>query len=251
MANWIYMSPHLDDVALSCGGLVWEQARQGHRVAVWTIFAGDPPPGELTDFARELHARWHTGEQAASHRREEDRVSCRRMGATVRHFDLPDAIYRRSDRGSGPLYPTREAIFGPAHAEEEGLVERLSCLLGQAIAALESSPEDLILVGPLTSGGHVDHRLLRAALEGLNYPLWYYADFPYVLDYPETFEPGTVDGWASSTFEVTPAGLRTWMQAVEAHASQIPTFWPDLMAMRRAIQDYCRWQGGIKLLRRG
>ncbi|MBN2499463.1 MAG: PIG-L family deacetylase, partial [Anaerolineales bacterium] len=54
----IYLSPHLDDVALSCGGLVWEQAQAGMAVEVWSVCAGDPPPGELSEYARSLHARW-------------------------------------------------------------------------------------------------------------------------------------------------------------------------------------------------
>ena len=27
--RWIYLSPHLDDAVLSCGGLIFEQSRQG------------------------------------------------------------------------------------------------------------------------------------------------------------------------------------------------------------------------------
>jgi len=52
--NWIYISPHLDDVAFSSGGLVWEQSNAGEQVGIWTIFAGDPPVGPLSDFAEKL-----------------------------------------------------------------------------------------------------------------------------------------------------------------------------------------------------
>jgi len=67
--NWIYLSPHLDDVALSVGGLLWEQSQAGEQVAVWTICAGDPPPGDFAAFAQTLHARWGIGIEAAAARR--------------------------------------------------------------------------------------------------------------------------------------------------------------------------------------
>ncbi|MEZ4728018.1 MAG: PIG-L family deacetylase [Caldilineaceae bacterium] len=40
----IYLSPHLDDVALSCGGQIFGATRTGQRVLIVTITAGDPPP---------------------------------------------------------------------------------------------------------------------------------------------------------------------------------------------------------------
>jgi len=67
--KWIYLSPHLDDAALSCGGLLWEQSQAGDEVAVWSICAGDPPPGRLSPFARSLQARWGTGSRSAAERR--------------------------------------------------------------------------------------------------------------------------------------------------------------------------------------
>src|SRR5512139_3118661 len=78
--HWIYLSPHLDDAALSCGGLIWEQVHAGDTVSVWTICAGDPPNGSLSPFAEALHARWQSGIEAAVLRREEDVTSCLLLG---------------------------------------------------------------------------------------------------------------------------------------------------------------------------
>jgi hypothetical protein len=69
---FIYLSPHLDDVTLSCGGLVWEQVQAGEQVEIWTICAGDPPPGALSPYAEELHHRWGYGIEAIAERRIED-----------------------------------------------------------------------------------------------------------------------------------------------------------------------------------
>ncbi|MBA4379671.1 MAG: PIG-L family deacetylase, partial [Anaerolinea sp.] len=56
--RWIYISPHLDDAVLSCGGLIWEQSHAGTQVEIWTVCTGDPPEGPLSPFAEVLHAEW-------------------------------------------------------------------------------------------------------------------------------------------------------------------------------------------------
>jgi hypothetical protein len=62
MKNWVFLSTHFDDVVLSAGGLVWELARLGERVGIWTICAGDPPAGKpLTEYAQLLHGFWDIG----------------------------------------------------------------------------------------------------------------------------------------------------------------------------------------------
>ena len=67
--EWIFISPHLDDIALSCGGLVWELAHAGDQVSIWTICAGEPPVAPLSPFAESLHDRWQTGAEATQRRR--------------------------------------------------------------------------------------------------------------------------------------------------------------------------------------
>ena len=41
----LFVSPHLDDVALSCGGYVRYLTRAGELVIVLTVFSADPPAG--------------------------------------------------------------------------------------------------------------------------------------------------------------------------------------------------------------
>ena len=48
----IYLSPHLDDAALSCKGSIKQQTQAGERVEVWTVCAGEPPDGPLSMFSR-------------------------------------------------------------------------------------------------------------------------------------------------------------------------------------------------------
>jgi LmbE family N-acetylglucosaminyl deacetylase len=236
--DWIYLSPHPDDVALSCGGLLWEQAEAGDQPQVWTICAGDPPPGPVSDFAAALQSRWETGPIASQQRRQEDIQSCRLLRSAYRHFPLPDCIYRRDDKDHIFLYTSEESLFGPLDEREAGLVERLTAELAGAL------PKGAQLVCPLSVGGHVDHRLTRLAAERLGEACWYYADFPYILNDSDQLARFTQTVWGETWFPISAAGMQAWEAAVAAHRSQISTFWPDLAALQAALRAYARQEDG-------
>jgi LmbE family N-acetylglucosaminyl deacetylase len=248
--NWIYFSPHLDDVALSCGGLVWEQNRAGLGVHIWTICAGDPPPGRLSPFAESLHERWQIDVNAVEHRRREDIASCAELGAEYKHMHVPDCIYRRGDVSLAPLYASETDIFGLINSEEAVLIDQLSGEL------LEILPDEATLVCPLTLGGHVDHKLTRAVLEKLlpskpdrsRWELWYYADYPYARKEAQTLISMQRSlAWNMQCYPVTADGLLAWEKSIAAYASQISTFWPDLDAMRVDLRAFASQEGGICL----
>lgn len=240
--EWVYLSPHFDDVALSCGGLVWELGQAGQPVSIWTICAGEPRLAELTPFARSLHARWGVGLSPVVTRRGEDIHACHALGANYRHFSIPDCIYRSSDE---PLYPTEEALWGGLHQADEDLSRALSMEL------VKNLPEGARLVCPLALGRHVDHLLTRQAAERSGRSLCYYPDYPYVLKNAPELERLRALGWESVQYPVSEAGLKAWTDSVACHASQISTFWGNLDEMRTAIQDYTQALGGGRLWRPG
>jgi LmbE family N-acetylglucosaminyl deacetylase len=211
--RWIYLSPHFDDAALSCGGLICEQTRQGTPAEIWTIFAGSPPSGTLSDFARTTHSLWGTGDaqETVALRRAEDREAAARLGASLIHFDFLDCIYRLSRRGL-PLYP--ETVFAPPHRADRALPRRIAHALRSGLL-----PGD-VLVCPLALGGHVDHVLVRRAAESLGRPLHRYADVPYVLSYPNTLRPA-VAGMRAERFELSEEGAQAWLRGVAAYGSQV------------------------------
>jgi LmbE family N-acetylglucosaminyl deacetylase len=246
--DWIYLSPHPDDVALSCGGLLWEQAEAGDRPQVWTICAGDPPPGPLSPFAAALQDRWETGIAASRQRRLEDISACRLLQAGYRHFPVPDCIYRFDERESLYLYISEESLFGPLDEREMGLVEQLKEELALAL------PDGAQLVCPLGVGGHVDHRLTRLAAERLGSACWYYAEYPYILDQGDQLAQFISPAWEELWFPISAAGMEAWQAAVAAHRSQISTFWPNLDAMQEALRAYARHmkqEPGVRLWRSG
>jgi LmbE family N-acetylglucosaminyl deacetylase len=236
----IYLSPHLDDAVYSCGGRIWQDVHRGDIVEIWTIFAGDPA-GELSPFARELHARWGSGVEAMSRRRAEDRSACRILGAGYKHLAYADCIYRRLPQTGAPLIQKNEDLFMPIQAGEEGLVQQITAEL------LALNPQKSLLICPLSLGGHMDHRITRAAAEQTGFVLAYYADYPYAAD-PSVDVSALVPGnCRMESFALDEEAVEKWAQAIAAYTSQLSSFWTSIEEMRTSLAEYSRSIPGCTL----
>jgi LmbE family N-acetylglucosaminyl deacetylase len=234
----IYISPHLDDAALSCGGLICEQARSGEPVEIWTVFTGVPDGSALSPLAREVHAAQgtQTAAETLAARIREDRSACAILGAAPRHLGMLDAIYRTRPDGS-PIY---SEIFTPIDPVEAGIPAQLT----ETISGL-LEPGDVI-AGPLALGGHVDHRVVRAALERIGLPAWFYADIPYLIRHPGDLAPATA-AMRPTRFDISPPALEAWQDSVAAYASQMEPLFGGEAAMRAAIRGCWQEDRGLKL----
>ncbi len=239
--RWIYLSPHLDDAVLSCGGLIHEQSCQNTAVEIWTLMAGYPWRRQVSAFAAHTHNEWGTGSawRTVRIRRREDRQAAREVGGQVRHFQFLDMIYRYS-RKDGFLYP--KDVFVERHPADEGLPARLAEALERSLRM------DDVLICPLAIGGHLDHVLVREAAERLERPLWYYADIPYLLQHPDALSPAT-RGMTSTLFPVMEAGLEAWQAGIAAYASQLSTLFRGEVKMPEAIRSYWGVEEGVRLWR--
>lgn len=244
--EWIYLSPHLDDVALSCGGLVWQQVQVGEQVQVWTICAGEPPPGPLSMFAQVLQARWELTEgSAVAARRREDAHAMQVLGATFHHFSIPDAVYRRHPKTNDFLYPSWEDVVNGIAPGEEFLVDRLVINLAEKLS------RDAVFVVPLTLGNHIDHLLTRVAAEQLPLQVKYYPDFPYVDECAAEIPNLIPEGFQRKVYPITEQGLAAWQDSVAAYASQLSSFWTSEGQMRANIAQHCEKFGGVALWESG
>jgi LmbE family N-acetylglucosaminyl deacetylase len=242
----VFLSPHLDDVALSCGGWAHQQARAGVPVVVITLCAGAPPPGEPSPFAQSLHARWQVpAEQAIAIRRAEDQAALRELGATAIHLDVPDCIYRLSPGSGKPRYPSEESLWGELHPEEAALAERCA----EALRGWLSRWPAPRWHAPLGLGWHVDHQLARRAAE-LAWPVEaYYEEYPYA-DREANLSPNSkvtgdeTCGLEPEILPLTSLDLEAKGRAVAAYASQLSTFWPSRAAMEASLASYAARIGG-------
>lgn len=175
----VILSPHMDDGALSCGGLLNFLTGRQASCLVITIYCGNPPAikssdGTLRSFQRKGHVNPRL-------RRREDVAAMHSADADFVHLGFPDGIYRRSPLTNQFIYRhAREKWTAPrvddlAHVEELYLVlQRLCINLGR-----------ILLVSPMGIGQHVDHTIvarvaLRLAEQGA--ALLFYEDFPYVVN---------------------------------------------------------------------
>ena len=235
----IYLSPHLDDVALSCGGRVWQQAQGGTFVRVITVFAGAPDPDQrLSPFAQELHARWGTPVDAVRTRRTEDSEALGILGAQAVHWRFQDCVYRRSAQGHFP-YPDEEALWGPIDPADGSLVRQLRDRIGGL--CLGSSGH---LYVPLAVGGHVDHRIVRRAAEQSGARLTYYEDFPYAEDAESVTTAIGNRAWNPEVVTLSEEALRTKVAALARYRSQVSTFWQGSEEMAASVRGYAERLGG-------
>ena len=243
----LYLSPHLDDAVLSCGGTIHQRTARGERVVVLTVCAGHPPAGGVSPYARSLHARWASsagtparsaGRAMLSRRRSEDRSALKLLGARVEHWDVPDAIYRRGPHPGAWLYEGDEGIFGDLSPAEDSLVRDLA----ERLSRQPGITADTRLLLPLTVGHHVDHQLVRRAAER-----WcdrrgncaYYEDYPYAADAAAVRAAVPADGvWRDEVIPLAADDLVAKIDAIAAYASQITTFWADRAAMVAAVTAY-------------
>jgi LmbE family N-acetylglucosaminyl deacetylase len=245
--EWIYLSPHFDDVVFSCGGLVREQTLGGNIVEIWTICGGGPPSGELSPLAKEIHQSWNAPDDVYLIRQKEDQQACDYLEAYSTHLRIPDAMYRKSLQTKKPYYTSEEDLFQGLHPEEDYLVYRLRQEL------IFRLPPDPVVIAPLGIGNHIDHQLTHQAAGGLDGPVYYYADYPYVREeegarfLEELEESGA---WTSKIFPISDQALEDWIEAGLCYQSQLGTFWETEADFKEDIRHRAESLGGVRLWRK-
>lgn len=235
VADWVFVSPHLDDVILSCGGAVAKAARTGTPQIV-TVFAGSPQ-GDLSEFAHFQHERWRLDDaEAVAIRRNEDQAAAAEIGDSVQvqWLEYLDAIYR------DPGYSSDDALFGFP--------------LGCDLTLAEDIHEDLRRITtsryviPMGVGNHVDHQIVREAgmmllREGAE--VWMYAEVPYALnDASVALAASQVAVHDPVIVRLDEDALQRKIAGVRAYDSQLPVLFRDHGDASDEIESFARRQGG-------
>ena len=183
----IYLSAHLDDAILSCGGMIKDQTQSGKSVEIWTLFT------EVQD-----------GKPADSYlmRMQEDREACEFLGAKYLHLGHKDAFGRGY-----------KDVFEPLTPSDEYYIKNISPWFKTMI-----QPDDMVMC-PLAVGHHVDHLFVRKVAERIGCELYYYVDFPYVEYKPQELGQAT-DNLVILPISVSRDSLEDWIGAVLKYKSQ-------------------------------
>lgn len=251
----LVLSPHPDDAALSCGGLVSDLVQGGQTVAVWTLMAADAlMPLPQSPLIEAIHQRWQAGVNPSQVRREEDLAALHLLGADPIWFGAwLDCIYR-TDHNGRALYTTDDAIFGPIHPDDP---------LNTATLALPEALQTVYI--PLGAGNHVDHQIVRdkilAALpEGVT--VYAYEEYPYSANTDEVYHShtGTQERlFGSLAVQIAHQHLRhpstlyvhrlsenaisAKIAAIACYRSQISTFWHSHDEMAQRVRAYATEYG--------
>ena len=243
----LYLSPHLDDAALSCGGLIHQQTRAGLSVGVLTIFAGSPRTAVRSPFAQTLEARWGAQGDAIAMRRREDEEALAVLGAEPIHWPYEDAIYRLHPRTGEPVYPSREAIFGDVSAHDPVK----AWALASEIRRLWRQSGRPRLYAMLAAGQHVDHQVVQRAVlhlaerDGLE--VAWYEDYPYAEDQDavrQAVAQSPLGALQPQSARLAEDDLAAKLDAIACYRSQIPIFWQDEADMRRHVREHALRMGG-------
>lgn len=237
----VFLSPHYDDAALSCGGLIYQLKQRGESVLIITVMGGEPPnPLPDTPIVRDLHQRWQAGDDPVATRRQEDAAAAIVLGAHTGIFNFPDCVYRVNADGVA-LYPTEESLWEKVHPDDPAL----NALMAMGDWPLSVAPK--VIYAPLGVGDHVDHKLVR------NWGIWlskqgrkvnFYAEYPYTARNPQAM----MKALAAFRLAVPPVPLKpepvqlseadivVKLRAIACYQSQISTFWQDVADMEQSTR---------------
>ncbi|MEA2522856.1 MAG: hypothetical protein QOF73_83 [Thermomicrobiales bacterium] len=240
-ARHIFLSPHYDDIALSCGGTAALLSQAGCRPEIALIFGDYPDPAvPLTAFAESMHRGWGLdAAQVIAGRRAEEAAAGAILGTKDVFLPFRDAIYR------GARYTSNDVLFGTPSADEAE-----AALPSEIIAELvldDGERGTTRIYAPLAIGQHVDHQQAFAAgltLARGGWDVWFYEDLPYALR-PRAPEQRVASAGVPLVVRAIVDVTATWeakIAAILAYPSQLATVFSyvDSGSSREEIEGLLR-----------
>jgi LmbE family N-acetylglucosaminyl deacetylase len=216
----LYLSPHLDDAILSCGGLIHAQRQAGERVGVLSLCAGLPDPGIRSALARHYESAWSESGDGVGLRLAENAAVLSSWGVEGWECGTPDAIYRPG--GEAPYYQSRTDLFREPHLED---VASLLPVWEERVRCLAEEGESLLLYAPLGVGNHVDHELVRRLGQRMGeagWRVWFYEDYPYVeLEADGVKAAQARFGTHRWTSRIVPIDVKAKIEALRGYHTQL------------------------------
>jgi len=205
--QYIYLSPHFDDVVYSCAGTIGAQVLCGQRPLVITVFAGIPSSKLKLSL---LAVRFHTYmgfDQFASKilkyrgigrfviQLRENLALGQDAGLVIRARRIEDAralTYLQADylwlgyleaiyRDAAAFFGRQSQLVGGKVNPADRWIEKQ---LAQALVVLHERLPNAVWYAPLGIGRHLDHQIVTSAADTLIHcgaNVKFYEDFPYVV----------------------------------------------------------------------
>lgn len=186
----VFLSPHLDDAAFSCGGLLSSLSGRARSVVVSVFTEAAPPPHTLATRSFLRQAGVPDALELYARRRSEDEKALGSLGCDVVHLGLQDALFRRRKVSAAVPSWMRRAVpelvhryptyrLDIARGRISGSDREMIAAVAREVAALVRDVGAGVVFLPLGVGRHVDHLITRIAGQDLPTRKIYYAEAPY------------------------------------------------------------------------
>ena len=232
MPTALFVSPHLDDVAFSCGATVAWLASRGWRCVLATAFTRSVHNPTGFALACQTDKGLPVDVDYMALRRQEDAACGEALGTeAVRWLDFAEAPHRG--------YDTAVQLFASPH-RGDSVVEPLS----QALSALYSELQPAITFAPLALGAHVDHVQLQRAVRlaaGAQAPVAWYRDMPYAMRAGDDADCG--EGSASAAVALGERHLQAKLAGCACYSSQLGFQFGGVEEMRAALTSFAHAEG--------
>jgi len=229
----LFLSPHLDDVAFSCGGTAASLVSAGWNVVVATVFTRSTPHPSGFALDCQLDKGLSASQDYMRLRRTEDIAFARTIGATFIWLNMLEA----PSRG----YTCAADLFAGIHAND-----RIGKALAAALLGLVRFTLPTLVFAPQGLGNHIDHLQVIRAVRTIAFPdahvLWY-RDAPYAIHqttaHPTAQLPAGLSEIGKGIDDVLPikiAGCR-------CYKTQIPFQFNGDALMATELSDFAREEG--------
>jgi len=213
-------SPHFDDAVLSCGEHILYWQHQGYEVLVTTVF-NSFKAHVLSQDSIEFMQKGNSlsAQEFENVRSKEDYSAMQELN--IKQFQslgYVDAGFREQD--SAPTYINHLELF-------DGHIKDNIKWQNTFISDLQKSilPKSRVII-PLGVGNHVDHILVKRAIEQSLVPnIYYYIDIPYAFSF-SNWKPSYIKKCLYLSHSLLWSSEKK-ITAVNKYTSQVPILFPD------------------------
>jgi LmbE family N-acetylglucosaminyl deacetylase len=227
MKKNIFISPHLDDVVLSCGEYLKKLSKTNENITVLTVFAGSQDPSLFSDIAKKYHKKCGLDDDAVYSRREEDKNAMRYFNCKYIHLDILEILYRM-DKFNKHKCKSEKDIF---NRDIKGESDTIKKIIEEFENNITINEYDNVYL-PLSLGNHIDHVLttyvmtkyLEENFKNLN--IFYYEDVPYTYNLLKS--EWKVEYLHESKAYIMDISLDEWeakLEGIEFYKSQVRALW--------------------------
>ncbi|CAQ82455.1 MULTISPECIES: PIG-L family deacetylase [Photorhabdus] len=239
----LFLSPHLDDVALSAGGLIHKLVSENQKVVVLTFFT-EYDENLISHYLHSEHNdNMNSFIKFYSKRANEDIAFCNKLSAIPIHGKILDCIYR-TDQYSEPMYKNSVMIYSGQIHKSDNASDMAEDLINKTL--LNYQPD--YIYAPLGIGRHVDHIIINNLVYNIKGPrkfkILLYEDFPYVLGKYPIIHPDNLESalLRNNKFDkhaiLVDINLKEKMQNILFYESQLEPLFDNKLNLLISLRKY-------------